>query len=253
MSNEIIEKPKLLFEMKGGLLPLMTVCVHGTDLTLFEDQLKDKIQQAPNFFQHSPVVIDVKTLTEQNLSIDIGQLKALLMQNKLIPVGLRHAHMTLQEEAIKHGMAILKESPISNKKTTAANTETAKTQQNNEDTPPEAAKIEIQSQQSKVITEPVRSGQQIYARGGDLIILSSVSNGAEVLADGHIHIYGTLRGRALAGLNGQAEARIFCHCLEAELISISGQYKVSDDIEPSFWKQAVEVLIKEEHLHIRLL
>jgi septum site-determining protein MinC len=81
-----------------------------------------------------------------------------------------------------------------------------------------------------VIRDTVRSGQQVYARGGDLIILASVSSGAEILADGHIHIHGTLRGRALAGVRGLASATIYCRRLEAELLAIAGCYRVADDI-----------------------
>ena len=82
---------------------------------------------------------------------------------------------------------------------------------------------------SRLITTPIRSGQQVYAQGGDLIIAASVSPGAELLADGNIHVYGTLRGRALAGINGNENARIFCYGLEAELVSIAGQYKVFEE------------------------
>ena len=236
MPTEIFEKPNILFEMKGGLFPLMTVCILGTDLNAFEHQLKDKIQQAPNFFQHAPVIIDVKALTLQNISIDLSQLKAILQRNHLVPVGLRHANPALQAAADAEGLAVLKESSTSNK---INGTSLSDDSPISPHTP--SIRIEYQSQKSKVITEPV------------LIILSSVSNGAEILADGHIHIYGTLRGRALAGLNGQKDARIFCHCLEAELISISGQYKVCEDIEGQYWQKTVVVSCKEDHLHICLL
>jgi septum site-determining protein MinC len=78
------------------------------------------------------------------------------------------------------------------------------------------------------VTQPVRSGQQVYAKDADLIILASVGTGAELLADGHIHVYGTLRGRALAGIQGDEQARIFCSQLQAELVSIAGQYRMPD-------------------------
>ena len=94
---------------------------------------------------------------------------------------------------------------------------------------------------TKLITHPVRSGQQIYAAGGDLVVLSSVSPGAEVLADGNIHVYGTLRGRALAGVKGNRSARIFCQRLEAELISIAGHYKISEDLRNSHWQKALRL------------
>jgi septum site-determining protein MinC len=99
----------------------------------------------------------------------------------------------------------------------------------------------------------VRSGQQIYAKGCDLIVLGPISQGAELLSDGHIHVYGPLRGRALAGINGNKEAHIFCHSLEAELISIAGHYKLSEDIEKIAWRVNVDISLINEQLDIRLL
>jgi septum site-determining protein MinC len=106
---------------------------------------------------------------------------------------------------------------------------------------------------TKLITQPVRSGQQIYARGGDLVIMASVGAGAEIIADGHIHVYGALRGRALAGVNGFDEARIFCNNLEAELVSVAGQYCVNDDLRKSHWGKAVNISLDGDHSQIQPL
>jgi septum site-determining protein MinC len=103
---------------------------------------------------------------------------------------------------------------------------------------------------TKVITEPVRSGQRIFADTGDLVIVGAVSSGAEVIARGNVHIYGALRGRALAGANGDTKARIFCHSLEAELIAIAGVYRTCDDIEQSAAKQRVQIHLDGDALHI---
>ena len=98
------------------------------------------------------------------------------------------------------------------------------------------------------MTQPVRSGTQIYARGGDLIVLSSVSPGAEIIADGHVHIYGALRGRAIAGASGDTEARIFVGKLEAELLCVAGHYLVSEAIPPEHIGQAVQVILTDDRL-----
>jgi septum site-determining protein MinC len=108
----------------------------------------------------------------------------------------------------------------------------------------------LESIPTKIIYQPVRSGQQIYAKGGDLIILAAVSPGAEILADGNIHVYGALRGRALAGVRGDTRARIFCHSLEAELVSIAGHYKISEDLQKSGWKTASQIGLIEDKLTI---
>ena len=115
-------------------------------------------------------------------------------------------------------------------------------------------KVEDVALKNKVITTPVRSGQQIYAQGGDLIVISSVGNGAELLADGNIHIYGPMRGRALAGILGDESTHIFCHSLEAELISIAGQYQVSEVLRNTpYWKQGTHISLKQNKLTIKTL
>jgi septum site-determining protein MinC len=103
---------------------------------------------------------------------------------------------------------------------------------------------------NKIVRTPVRSGQQVYASGGDLIVLAQVSAGAEILADGNIHVYAPLRGRALAGVRGNTDALIFCQSLEAELVSIAGQYKLSEDLQGLWWKKAAQISLQDEKLNI---
>jgi septum site-determining protein MinC len=103
---------------------------------------------------------------------------------------------------------------------------------------------------NRIINHPVRSGQQIYAADGDLIVLGTVSAGAELIADGNIHIYGTLRGRALAGVKGDIETWIFCQSLEAELISIAGRYRISEQIDSTDWGKAVQIHLVDDRLVI---
>jgi septum site-determining protein MinC len=103
---------------------------------------------------------------------------------------------------------------------------------------------------SRLITQPVRSGTQVYARDADLVVTAPVSAGAEIMADGNIHVYAALRGRALAGAGGDAEARIFCSRLEAELVSIAGHYLVSDQIPPEFRGLPVQIALVDDRLTI---
>jgi septum site-determining protein MinC len=104
--------------------------------------------------------------------------------------------------------------------------------------------------QTRLVTEPVRSGTQVYARGGDLIVTAPVSPGAELVADGNIHVYGALRGRALAGASGDASARIFCSRLEAELISIAGRYLVSEQLPADQRGSPVQIALDDDQLTI---
>jgi len=122
-----------------------------------------------------------------------------------------------------------------------------------QDQQPIAAALPTPTANCKIISTPIRSGQQIYAAGGDLIVLAQVSAGAELLADGNIHVYGALRGRALAGVKGDTNARVFCQSQEAELISIAGCFMVDEDLRSDHWKQPVQVILKDESLQIESL
>jgi septum site-determining protein MinC len=104
-----------------------------------------------------------------------------------------------------------------------------------------------------IIEKPVRSGQRIYADAGDLVLLAGVSSGAEVMAEGHIHAYGALRGRAMAGVSGNTGANIFCRELGAELVSIAGRYRVSENLESRYLGRAVQICLSGEGLEFRLL
>jgi septum site-determining protein MinC len=116
-----------------------------------------------------------------------------------------------------------------------------------EEQTPEPAEPHITT---RIATQPVRSGQRLYAQG-DLIVLAQVSAGAEIMAEGNIHVYGTLRGRALAGVQGDTEARIFCSDLQAELVSVAGNYKISEDIDESVRGKPVQIYLNDKALIIQ--
>lgn len=244
------------FQLKGGMYTLTTILLLTNDLNIFQTQIINKIQQAPNFFFKAPVIIDLKQVNQRqdDSQIDFLKLRHIIKENNLILIGIKNATETQQALAIKENLAILRENNPLNQKTILTNPPVKQqiSQQR-------AEKIEIKpttdgsNNVNKIVSTPVRSGQQIYVPDGDLIITSSVSPGAELLADGNIHVYGTLRGRALAGINGNKQARIFCSSLEAELVSIAGEFKLSEDIEKQAWKIPVEIYLKEGHLQIREL
>jgi septum site-determining protein MinC len=103
---------------------------------------------------------------------------------------------------------------------------------------------------TRLVTEPVRSGTQIYARGGDLVVTAAVSAGAELIADGHVHVYGALRGRAIAGARGNVEARVFTQRLEAELVAIAGRYLVSEAIPAENMGRPAQLALVEDRVQI---
>lgn len=224
----------IAFQLKGGLFTLTTLQIFNPNLLEFKSLLLEKIQQAPNFFNNAPIVLDLKIANQPNTTLDFSGLKEMLESVNLIPVGIRNATPEQVAAAIKSGLAILRDTPNPKEKDKLVTTTQAPQK----------------STATKIITLPVRSGQQIYAPDGDLIVINHVGNGAELIADGNIHVYGTLRGRAIAGINGNQRARIFCQSLEAELVSVAGNYKISEDIERQAWKIAAQIYIKDDRLQI---
>lgn len=224
------------FELKGSLFTLTVMHLRQADKEVIRYHLAETIKRAPGFFRNTPVVIDLDTLKEPAANVDFVGLYGLLRQQGMIPIGVRHGSTALQAGAVLAGLAVLPDGrAVDGLKKSA--------------TPQPNALA-----RSKLINQPVRSGQQIYAPAGDLIVLGAVSAGAEVLADGNIHIYGPLRGRALAGVKGDAQAHIFCQNLEAELVSIAGQYRVIeqvDELEPEVRGKAVQIYLLEDRLIIK--
>ncbi len=250
------EKEKTIaFQLKGGLYPLTALQLLHNKLDSFEEQLITKIRQAPKFFYHAPVVLDLQMLAPPESDFDFDQLLQILQKNHLIPVGIKGGSQAQQAAAGLAGLAILQDStqktveqkpPFDSSAKPVSNISLKKNEPLDGHTPGNTT-------HSRVIHEPVRSGQQIYVRGGDLIVLAAVSHGAELLADGNIHVYGPLRGRALAGVSGDTTAHILCQSLEAELVSIAGQYKISEDIAQTAWRLPVDISLVSGHLQIRAL
>jgi septum site-determining protein MinC len=217
------------FQLKGSLFTLSVLQLNDPNLQRLKAELNEKIRLAPQFFQHAPVVLDLNQLNSEALQsgLDFEALREMLRSVNLVPVGIRGGNQSLHQSAQKAGFAIMLDPAPSQSKITIK----ASDIRHESHTAKKKPDIREHSSDigSRLITTPIRSGQQVYAQGGDLIIAASVSPGAELLADGNIHVYGTLRGRALAGINGNENARIFCYGLEAELVSIAGQYKVFEE------------------------
>lgn len=217
------------FKLKGRLYTLTVLSVFNANSIEFARQLKEVVVQAPKMFHNMPIVLDLST-------IELGELDLKLLcqtarEYGLVPVAIQSGDARLETLAQCLGLAVLSSSSNHDK---PIQTKPKK----------EAVKEIIKS---KLLTTPVRSGQQVVSKG-DLVITAAVSHGAELLADGHIHVYGPLRGRALAGIAGNKQARIFCHSLEAELVSIAGFYRLSDSIEPL--TGPCQIFLQDDHIQI---
>lgn len=200
-------------------------------------ELDKRVLEAPDFFRHLPVILDVEAVASSDLYLDLPGLAGLLQARQFVPVGIRGGDERWVEAAASAGLAVF---PVDRESAAGRRA-------------PAEAEPEQPRQAAMVVSQPVRSGQQVYARGGDLVILASVSPGAEVLADGHVHVYGTLNGRALAGVRGDSEARIFCQCFRAELVSIAGTYGINEQFDDNLVGRSVQVSLHSESLRIERL
>ena len=249
-----VEKYETLraFELKGEMTMTSVLRLYDTEAARIADELAGKIKQAPEFFRDMPVIIDLQPLAKHVDSPPFPSLIELLRDQGLVPIGVRNGNKEQNAAAVSVGLTLLRE-PHSKQTHRPASTRELK------DGSRVRVKIEATNAQHGpqsrgcMVVRPIRSGQQVYAREGDLVVVAAASVGSELLADGNIHVYGPLRGRALAGVNGDESARIFCQSLEAELVAIAGHYQVSEEIEPGLKGNPAQVRLDNDRLIISQL
>jgi len=208
------------FEIKSANLPLVALLLKSADLGALAAELSTRFADIPDFFDNDPMVIDLSPLGEAQL--DFAPLLSLLRGYKVMPVAARGGNEQQMQAALAAGLA-----PAQDAAPTPTLPRKGKEQARSPAPSPRPEPVEGLAT-ALIIDKPLRSGQQIYARGRDLVVLSMVNAGAEVIADGSIHVYAPLRGKAIAGARGNTEARIISLCLEPELISIAGVYRTSE-------------------------
>ncbi len=227
MSVALAGNAPVTFEIKSAQLPLVALMLKSSDLKRLGDELAQRFGDMPDFFDHDPLVIDLHPLNvaEANALPDFGALQTLLRQYRLVPLAVRGGTIEQTTLAIAAGLTPAPEASVQRAPPATAPTEIA--------APPEPAPQPLPAPGAMVIDKPLRSGQQVYARGRDLVVMAMVNPGAEVIADGHIHVYAPLRGKAIAGARGNNEARIFTLGMAPELVSIAGVYRTSEVPWPS--------------------
>jgi|SRR5215475_1771973 len=225
--------------VQGAVFTVMVVRAGMLRDAGFETELAEQVQRSPRFFLSAPVVLDLKGAAEFTRQAEFIEAREILRRHTLALIGIQNAAPAQADAAAAVGLASF--APNATQPSRPRPAEVAPAPQSH--AAPSASR-------SRVITQPVRSGTQIYARGSDLVVTAPVSAGAEIMADGNIHVYAPLRGRALAGAGGDAEARIFCSRLEAELVSIAGHYLVSDQIPPEHRGLAVQIALIDDRLTI---
>jgi septum site-determining protein MinC len=232
----------LALEFKSSTFSVPVLVLFNNSLQHIEQQLQEKIALAPDFFKHSPVLLDLQELNKRNLDLPVADLVKAIRELNLLPIGLRGGNAAQNQQALALGIPVHALHGGSSQENAKTKTIAA--------TPEPEQPIQDEGASTMLITQPVRSGQRVYSHG-DLIVLATVSSGTEIMAEGNIHVYGTLRGRALAGVQGNEKARIFCSDLQAELISIAGIYKVSEDLPKEFRQKPVQIYLQDHSLIIK--
>ena len=212
----------LSFEIKSASLPLVSFVLKSADITLIAQDLQTRLGDTPDFFDNDPVLVDLQHLDDQAGPLDLPALLQLLRSFRMNPVALRPNNAAHEAAATLAGLFLTSEAR------TLPATPTTHEVVREVEVIREVVREVAASSTAMVIDKPLRSGQHVYAKGRDLVVLAMVNPGAEIMADGHIHVYAPLRGKAIAGAKGDTSARIFTHSLEAELLSIAGVYRTSD-------------------------
>ena len=227
------------FQLKSTTVSLTALELAFFDEDSFEMALREKIRQAPGFFKDIPIIVSLDHYEGPTGELDFFKLLGICRRHNIHVVGVRGGNDDQRRLARHAALAIL---PGNSRQDRDASPEAS------EPAPEATPSTPAEPVAARVVSQPVRSGQQVYAPEGDLIILAPVQAGAEVLAAGNIHVYGPLRGRALAGVHGLESARVFCQSLEAELVSIAGHYKISEDLQETGWKVAAQVQLRDDLL-----
>lgn len=228
MATETAAQSRTSFDLKSASLPVVAVVLKTTDAAQFAVDLAERVADAPGFFDFDPVLIDLAPVREAEEPIDFAAIAEQLRQQRTLPVAVRGGSPAQMEAARAAGLAaapdappgqVLLHGPVEVVREVIREVEVVR-------------EVPMPGPGTVVVDKPLRSGQQVYARGADLVVMAVVSFGAEVIADGNIHVYAPLRGRAIAGARGNTEARIFSTCLEPQLVSIAGIYRTTETALP---------------------
>ncbi|MFI4969915.1 MAG: septum site-determining protein MinC [Lysobacterales bacterium] len=246
-------------EIKFGQVGIANLKLKRLDPDALAAELQTKVDSAAKLFLRAPVVLDLSHLPNLPDIETVRDLLARISASGMLPVGLSYGTSENDALALALGLPVFAKFRAGYERAAAEPVQPAA-----RDTPPPPSREPAAAETKTALAnaspsvgqlhdKPVRSGQQVYARGRDLILTALVGNGAEVIADGSIHVYGALRGRALAGAQGDAGARIYCREFHAELVSIAGQYRVFEDIPKDLRGQAVQAWLEGDKLLLKKL
>ena len=240
-----------VFELKGAALTLVAVLLRTADLGVLARAVEARLGDSPELFDHDPVVIDLSQLRGVAEPIDFHGLVALLQRYKMHPIAAKAGTTSQMEEALAAGLVEAQGNAVRAEPPARALSHAPVL------VSPVAEVTSLPTaplRTALIVDKPLRSGQRVYAKGGDLIVLAVVNVGAEVIADGNIHVYAPLRGSAAAGALGDTAARIFTTCMDAQLISIAGIYRTTEtELSPQVLGKPAQVRLDGERLVVEAL
>ncbi len=234
-------------ELKIGQVGIANLRIRSLDLAQLGAEMRERVERAPKLFARAAVVVDFGGLSQ---APDVTTARALLGELRaagVLPVALAYGTREIEALARELGLPLLAKFRAQYESVAVDAPAAAAVPPAPE---PTATPLAAPTAISLLHLQPVRSGQQLYAQGRDLVVAASVGAGAEVIADGSVHVYGPLRGRALAGAQGDEKARIFCREFHAELVAIAGRYRVIEEVPPELRGKAVQVWLQDDSLHL---
>ena len=254
------------FKIKTGNLTLLQLHINTADMAELKKQLKQRLSQTPDFFAHTPIVLDLSAIADNSSELNFSELMPFMLKHSMCAAGVVGGSEAQRAAAVKVGLGLFPDGPVRNplrRETgdalSVAGHRELPVQEKLFSSDPVTPELTVYSvvpevkdvaatqsvdvvasvvapvpfvRQNMVIDKPVRTGQRIYAEGANLVVLAIVNAGAELIADGDIHVYAPMRGKAIAGARGNEAARIFVQSLEAELLSIAGCFKVFEEGVP---------------------
>ena len=233
------------FDLKSATLNGLALVLRTADASLLAQAMSERFGDTPDVFGNEPVVIDLSSLSAEVEVLDFGALLILLRSHRLVPAGVRGGSEPLMRAALTAGLGDVPDESAERRAAAAPRHEPLPegvVSSGEVDIPAEvepraptddAGMPTAAVAPTLIVDKPLRSGQQVYAKGGDLVVLATVNVGAEVIADGNIHVYGPLRGKAVAGAKGNVGARIFSTCMEPQLLAIAGTYRTTENPLPA--------------------
>ncbi len=249
--------PPFVFDIKSTAWTLTALRLQVADASALRQALDERFGETPGLFEQEPLVVDLSPLRDADAALDWPALLAHMRHHGMLPLGAQGGSAAQMAAAREAGLA---EVPLPLRRATLPATAEPAPPEVIESAPaadsaaPESSTPAPTRLPTMVVDKPLRSGQRVYARGADLVVLSAVSHGAEAIADGSIHVYGPLRGRAIAGARGDTTARIYGTCLEPQLVSIAGVYRTTEQpLPPDVLGRAAQVRLEGEKIIVEPL